>query len=105
MPLGCCHGVVTRGNAESVCMVCFLWGDIGVGLSSGQRTRQYPAAREPAYRPPPRPLSRSSARDITVTLPGGASGAGQGGGSGTPEGGRRKAEGGRRKAGIRGGGR
>jgi GNAT superfamily N-acetyltransferase len=36
-----------------------------MGLVNGQRTRQYPAAREPAYRPPPRPLSRSSSRDIT----------------------------------------
>jgi len=31
-------------------------GLVGVDLESGQRTRQYPAAREPAYRPPPRPL-------------------------------------------------
>ena len=35
-----------------------------MGLVNGQRTRQYPAAREPAYRPPPRPLSRSSSRNI-----------------------------------------
>jgi hypothetical protein len=27
-----------------------------MGPVNGQRTRQYPAAREPAYRPPPRPL-------------------------------------------------
>jgi len=42
-------------------MVCCSKGEIGMGLvgvdlESGQRTRQYPAAREPAYRPPPRPL-------------------------------------------------
>src|SRR6516164_9603336 len=45
-------------------------GLVGVGLIRGQRTRQYPAAREPAYRPPPRPLSRSSSRNIETTLPG-----------------------------------
>ena len=35
-----------------------------MGLRDGQRTRRYPATREPAYRPPPRPLSRSSSRNI-----------------------------------------
>src|SRR6516225_12411078 len=45
-------------------------GLVGMDLIRGQRTRQYPAAREPAYRPPPRPLSRSSSRNIETTLPG-----------------------------------
>src|ERR1017187_6645334 len=30
----------------------------------GQQTRQRPATGEPAYRPPPRPLRRSSSHDI-----------------------------------------
>src|SRR5580693_1171445 len=35
-----------------------------MGLIDGQQTRQHPATREPAYRPPPRPLRRSSSRNI-----------------------------------------
>src|SRR5580692_8142022 len=65
MPLGCCWGGVTRGYELSDCMVCCSNGRDWYG----QRTRQYPAAREPAYRPPPRPLSRSSSRNIKNTLP------------------------------------
>jgi GNAT superfamily N-acetyltransferase len=53
-------------------------GLVGVDPISGQRTRQYPAAREPAYRPPPRLLSRSSSRNITATLPGGRAEGGAG---------------------------
>src|SRR5580693_5026612 len=55
--------ILLHGLAASSCLV-------GGCHVNGQRTRQDPATREPAYRPPPRPLRRSSSRNIETTISG-----------------------------------
>src|SRR5690606_7696350 len=54
MPLGCCCGIMERAPEKIFLRSC-----------GRQRTGRTSAAREPAYRPPPRPLSRSSSRSMT----------------------------------------
>src|SRR3984957_9484710 len=68
MPLGCCRIGDTGGYALSLGIVaCFLRGVSALGFDGGQRTCLGPATREPAfYRPPPRPLRRSSSYDISI---------------------------------------